>query len=1153
MATLSVTLTVGGKSITHTITYSTSSTNTTVTASISRVDTSTAGWNMNGVVTTVSATNNAGTGLDTVYSGVDVSSQSLSRSYTWNKGTSAKTVCLGLQDIYDTWSKANQVVITVPALQSYTVSYNANGGTGGPSTQTKYYSVDLSLTTSTPTRSGYRFVNWNTAADGSGTTYASGGTYSGNAAVTLYAQWKALPTISNLTVTRVDSNDDADEMGSYLACSASWTADASVGGSSVTFTCGSASETVSVSGSSGTATATLAASARADTPSIVTATVEDAADYTASTSYTSTTAYTAPSITSLACARTDQFGVLADEGEYMRVTVGWRVANIGSQTKPTSLVVTASSGGTTVASQTATSFTPTASGNIATGLVDFVMSAGAVFDTEHAYNVSTTLSDSLGSSTASDILSAAYYPFDILGDALLYNLTEDTAVDSSKTYYMRSGSGSKTDPYVYEVVESPEDEGLGVYYEANGVMPGHGASFGAPSSIEGFNVSMPPYVYMKPVLPTYFTDSINDYDPPYEPCLAVDTRAPELWYCHEENDQLVKDRFYAPYYIPAGKIYPYAGSTVPDGYLLCDGSAVSRADYAKLFEAIGTTYGTGDGSTTFNLPNLQGRVPVGASSSYSMGATGGEATHVLTPSETASKSHRHGMSHGHNFTQPTVNGGATTTGGGGGHAHTSGSYSSGFLAYITSTSGGYDFKLWTDGSMYVRTRKPDSVSNHTHGQVAHTHSVSGGKVTDMSGYTEYTSDADGSAHNNMQPYQVVKYIISIGGYYGAIKGDPAGFGTVSATVDSNVGTPSVTVTATGPDTAKEFSFAFSNLKGETGDDAGFGTISASVDSNVGTPSVTVTTSGPDTAKEFHFEFENMKGEKGEPFTIEDMVEISAGAIFPFGGSTAPDGFLMCDGSAVNRETYADLFAAIGTTYGVGDGSTTFNVPDLRGRTPIGSSTGHALGTTGGAETVSTYHKHVASDMRAKIGSASGEPNTLAFAATDALDPNTGATQNSTYRVVGASWSSNSGFSHYTPVVGYTDYQGSSTTNNMQPYATVNYIIATGKKYPAFRGEKGDKGDKGDTGATGSQGPKGDTGDMAQGFYVGTTEPAANSSYFFWFNPDTGAVKMKNYVTPDTYTDGGWAWRELVFADTGKNGDVYNATADAPSAESSESS
>ena len=56
--------------------------------------------------------------------------------------------------------------------------------------------------------------------------------------------------------------------------------------------------------------------------------------------------------------------------------------------------------------------------------------------------------------------------------------------------------------------------------------------------------------------------------------------------------------------VPTGSIQPYAGASIPAGWLLCDGSAVSRTDYAALFAAIGTLYGTGDGSTTFNLPDF---------------------------------------------------------------------------------------------------------------------------------------------------------------------------------------------------------------------------------------------------------------------------------------------------------------------------------------------------------------------------------------------------------------------------------------------------------------------------------------------------------------------------------------------------------------------
>jgi len=61
-----------------------------------------------------------------------------------------------------------------------------------------------------------------------------------------------------------------------------------------------------------------------------------------------------------------------------------------------------------------------------------------------------------------------------------------------------------------------------------------------------------------------------------------------------------------------GLVFPYAGGGVPAGFLLCDGSAVSRTTYARLFSVIGTTYGAGDGSTTFNVPDLRGSVIVGA-------------------------------------------------------------------------------------------------------------------------------------------------------------------------------------------------------------------------------------------------------------------------------------------------------------------------------------------------------------------------------------------------------------------------------------------------------------------------------------------------------------------------------------------------------------
>lgn len=82
---------------------------------------------------------------------------------------------------------------------------------------------------------------------------------------------------------------------------------------------------------------------------------------------------------------------------------------------------------------------------------------------------------------------------------------------------------------------------------------------------------------------------------------------------------------------PAGGIQLYAGSSAPTGYLICDGSAVSRTTYSVLFAVIGTTYGSGDGSTTFNLPDLKQRFPLGKAASgtgNTLGATGGAIDHV---------------------------------------------------------------------------------------------------------------------------------------------------------------------------------------------------------------------------------------------------------------------------------------------------------------------------------------------------------------------------------------------------------------------------------------------------------------------------------------------------------------------------------------------
>ena len=71
--------------------------------------------------------------------------------------------------------------------------------------------------------------------------------------------------------------------------------------------------------------------------------------------------------------------------------------------------------------------------------------------------------------------------------------------------------------------------------------------------------------------------------------------------------------------VPTGVVLPFGGSTVPEGFLLCNGAAISRTTYAKLFAAIGTLYGAGDGATTFNLPDMRDRFAEGAGGTYSVG------------------------------------------------------------------------------------------------------------------------------------------------------------------------------------------------------------------------------------------------------------------------------------------------------------------------------------------------------------------------------------------------------------------------------------------------------------------------------------------------------------------------------------------------------
>lgn len=164
-------------------------------------------------------------------------------------------------------------------------------------------------------------------------------------------------------------------------------------------------------------------------------------------------------------------------------------------------------------------------------------------------------------------------------------------------------------------------------------------------------------------------------------------------------------------------------------------------------------------------------------------------------------------------------------------------------------------------------------------------------------------------------------------------------------------------------------------------------------------------------------------------TLDDTEgnDVQPGTITAFGGDTAPTGWLLCDGSAVSRTTYADLFAAIGTNYGTGDGSTTFNLPDLQQRFPLGkatSGTGAALGDTGGA--IDHTHGLDTSSSHAKVdvSAAGNQPK---------YKTKTVSSWNSDLQLAGT------GSAHVSARTGGVSLGGDSDTEN-PPYAVVNFII-----------------------------------------------------------------------------------------------------------------
>ena len=269
-----------------------------------------------------------------------------------------------------------------------------------------------------------------------------------------------------------------------------------------------------------------------------------------------------------------------------------------------------------------------------------------------------------------------------------------------------------------------------------------------------------------------------------------------------------------PQPVPAGVISQFAGASAPGGYLICDGSAVSRTTFSALFTAISTTYGAGNGSTTFNLPNLQNRVPVGKGSGTfsSLNAVGGNEEITLTidqiPSHNHTQdSHNHTQNshnhtqNAHNHTQNAHNHGASSADAG---SHNHGASTSTNGAHTHGSSGAHTHQAYDGVSIRKAASTTDSTvqstnvssfndtatsstphehssaGGHTHtitvdsgGSHSHTVSVNNSTATNIettatNNATTATNQATtavnnptggGLAHSNLQPYIVLNYII----------------------------------------------------------------------------------------------------------------------------------------------------------------------------------------------------------------------------------------------------------------------------------------------------------------------------------------------------------------------------------------------------------
>jgi hypothetical protein len=315
-------------------------------------------------------------------------------------GSASKTITVTFRnfntDNGDSASKNVSFTVTVPAWTSYTVSYNANGGSGAPGSQTKWRDQTLKLSTTKPTRTGYSFQGWATSASG-GVAYAAGGNYTANSAATLYAVWKA-----NTYTVKYNAN----------------------GGT------GAPANQTKTYGKALTLSSTKPTRTNYNFLGWATSSSATTATYSAGGSYTSNAAitlyavwelaYIKPRIANVSSVRCDSTGVASDEGQNGLISFEWEcdreVSSIVIKWKLAS-------------EETWTSVNVAASG--ISGTVNHVIGEEAL-SIESSYDIHITVSDGGGSSYAISSITSMKFAIDFLagGKGVAFGKTaelEDTA------------------------------------------------------------------------------------------------------------------------------------------------------------------------------------------------------------------------------------------------------------------------------------------------------------------------------------------------------------------------------------------------------------------------------------------------------------------------------------------------------------------------------------------------------------------------------------------------------------------------------------------------------------------------------------------------------------------------------------------------------